>query len=56
MVAPTDEVMDALLAGAQAAADSGLHECARDFLAAYMQHRPDDALFNVARSFRRGSL
>lgn len=56
VVAPTDEVMDALLAGARAAADSGLHECARDFLATSMQHRPDDALFNVARSFKRGSL
>ncbi len=56
VVAPTDEVMDALLAGAQAAADSGLYTCAYDFLATHLQHRSDDALFNAARSFRRESL
>lgn len=56
VVAPLDEVMDALLEGARAAADSGLHACSYDFLVAHLQHRSDDALYNTARSFRCKSL
>lgn len=50
-VAPTDAVLDALEAGAAAAADAGLAPVARGLLAVRLRYRPDDALLNVLRSF-----
>lgn len=49
-VAPTEEVLEALGAGAAAAVDAGLFPVARNLLALRLRYRPDDALVNVMRS------
>lgn len=50
VVAPTDDVLDALFEGAKAATDAGLFPCAFSLLATYLRHRPDAALVDVLRS------
>lgn len=50
VVAPAEEVFEQLLAASAAAVDAGLFVVARSVLAAYCQHRPDDAIVNVLRS------
>ena len=50
VVAPTETVLDWLLEASAAAVDAELFVIARSTLAAYCQHRPDDAIVNVFRS------
>lgn len=50
VLAPSEEAFDRLLEASAAAVDAGLFVVARSVLAAYCQHRPDDAIVNVLRS------
>ena len=50
VVAPAEALFEQLLEASEAAVDAGLFVVARSVLAAYCQHRPDDALVNVLRS------
>ncbi|RDB61486.1 hypothetical protein C1878_10650 [Gordonibacter sp. 28C] len=50
VVAPVDEVFEALDAGAAAAVDAGLFPVARNLLSLRLHYRPDDALVNVLKS------
>lgn len=50
VVAPSETVLDWLLEASAAAVDAELFVVARSTLAAYCQHRPDDAIVNVFRS------
>lgn len=54
-VAPTEEVLEALGAGAVAATDAGVFVVARSLLSLRLRYRPDDALVNVLRSLEVGS-
>ena len=54
-VAPTEEVLEALGAGAAAATDAGAFVVARSLLSLRLRYRPDDALVNVLRSLEVGS-
>ena len=49
-VAPSEEVLDALGAGAVAATNAGVFVVARSLLSLRLRYRPDDALVNVLRS------
>ena len=54
-VAPTEEVLEALGAGAVAATNAGVFVVARSLLSLRLRYRPDDALVNVLRSLEVGS-
>ncbi|WP_417135398.1 hypothetical protein [Rubneribacter badeniensis] len=54
-VAPTEEVLEVLAAGAVAATDAGVFAVARSLLSLRLRYRPDDALVNVLRSLEVGS-
>ena len=53
-LAPTDEVLDAVRMGAEAATDAGLFGVAQSLLTASLHYRPDDALVDVLKSLDGG--
>ncbi len=51
-IAPADSLLDVVGQGITEALDAGMLAVARPLVAAYMAHRPDDALANILRAVR----